>query len=194
MKAWLSMLAAVVLCVLGGGCAEEPPDQAPTLASWQTSVEQYVWDHGNGDPTILADMSWDDVHRGFALIGNPQPAESTDMIGLLVAHRMVDGVPYFVFLLADVDHEKLVGLRPVALNVSGGQFHWFVGKENSQSLDPYRDGSRIDRRTSGPDDPAPPAFPRAGDVFEVRVVSDTEISIVHPPSGAVWMVRLRAPK
>ncbi|HSU69335.1 MAG TPA: hypothetical protein VLJ39_20790 [Tepidisphaeraceae bacterium] len=190
-----SLRAAPVLLVLvfAVGCAEEPPGEQPTLASWRKNVEQYVWEHGNGDPTILADMSWDDVHRGFAVIGDAQPGRSTDVIGLLVAHRRAEGgegVPYFLFLVGVVDRDQLQELRAVALNVQGNQFHWYIGEDSPPSLARYRAWAEADRREAKPADPDPPAFPRPGDVFDVKIENGSEFEILHRATGAAWGVNV----
>jgi hypothetical protein len=183
------LLAFVALLALFvPGCATGPDAPPPTLSVWQQNAEQYVWDHGNGDPNVLADMSWDDVHKGFAVIGDPLPERSTDEIGLLLAHRMVDGKPWFLFLLGVVRQQNLEDLRPVALNVEGDHFHWSVGPTNETALSLYRVWSEADRsRTGVPGPPAPP-FPRPTETFEVAVRGD-QFFIHHHESGAQWELR-----
>lgn len=166
------------------GCATEPADP-PTLSTWQQNLQQYVWDHANGDPTVLADMSWDDVHKGFSIIGDPLPDRSTDEIGLLLAHRVVDSKPWFLFLLGTVRQQNLEDLRLVALSVDGNDFHWSVGPENDTSLSLYRVWSEADRERTGPQDPPAPPFPRLNETFGVTVRGDA-FAVRHQESGANW--------
>lgn len=166
------------------GCGAEPLDP-PTIATWQRGLEKYVWDRGNGDPNVLADISWDDVHKGFAVIGDPLPDRATDQIGLLLAHRMLQGKPCFVFLLGTIREQKLEALRPVALQVDGGAFRWTLGEMSSEALSLYRGWSELDRLRAGPGNPVPPPFPRPQETFDVTV-ENGRIEIRHVESGALW--------
>lgn len=187
-----SIVALTLFACLGAfclpGCITEPAADPRSLSAWQRTLEQYVWDRANGDPNVLADVSWDDVHKGFAVIGDALPDRSTDEIGLLLAHRMVDGRPWFLFLLGAVRERNLEDLRPVALNVEAGDFHWSVGAPNEKSLSLYRAWSEADRSREEPPDPNAPPFPRPQETFEVTVRRDTFI-VSHEESGAEWELR-----
>jgi hypothetical protein len=178
--------AIAITLLLSGimGCGVEPSDP-PTVATWQQGLEKYVWDRGNGDPNVLADMSWDDVHKGFAVIGDPLPDRAIDQIGLLLAHRMLRGKPCFVFLLGTIRKQKLEALRPVALQVDGAAFRWILGNESAEALSLYRSWSDADRLRYGARHPAPPPFPRPQERFDVTVESD-HVLILHVESGARW--------
>jgi hypothetical protein len=162
------------------------------VSTWQRNLEQYVWDRGNGDPNVLADASWDDVHKGFAVIGDPLPDRSTDEIGLLLAHRIVDGKPWFLFLLGTVAEEKLDDLRPVALNIDKGTFHWSIGSSDDRSLAVYRAWSAADRSRAQAPDPNAPPFPRPNETFDVTV-RDGRFIVRHDESGASWELRPAIP-
>lgn len=187
--AWAALFAVACfwsLCL--PGCATESDAPPPTVSTWQRNLEQYVWDRGNGDPNVLADASWDDVHKGFAVIGDPLPDRSTDEIGLLLAHRMIDGKPWFLFLLGTVVGERLEDLRPVGLNIDNGTFHWSIGSSDDHSLSLYRAWSADDRSRAQPPDPHAPPFPRPDETFDVRVRDGTFI-VRHEESGASWELR-----
>jgi len=173
-------LALLSLALLLGGCASDGMDDPVSIPYWQRSLERYVWDHGNGDPNVLRDMSWDDVHRGFAVMSDPLPDRSTDAIGLLLAHRSVAGSKYFIFLVGVMGGKEVQDLRPIALNVERGRFKWSVGAEQPKALAAYRrhlhDSHSLPRR-----------FPAADDTFQVEIEKD-RISIVHDQSGAAWQV------
>lgn len=174
-----------------GGCGIEPSDP-PTIQSWQQSLEKYVWDRGNGDPNVLADLSWDDVHRGFAVIGDPLPERSVDQIGLLVAHRTFHGKPYFIFLLASVRHQELKGLRAVALRVEGDAFHWATGDDDPKALALYQSWSDADRARDPSIKLKPPPFPADDRSFAVTI-EEERFAIRHHESGAQWRVQPAAP-
>ena len=170
------------------GCASDP--EPVSLSSWQQSVEHYVWDQGNGDPNVLRDMSWDDVHKGFAVMSNAQPAQSNDAIGLLLGHPRIGDAACFVFLVALVNRQQLDSLQPVALRVQSGKFDWIVGPSSRPALDTYR---RWGAQTPSGDSPRPrgPPFPRAGDSFRLNAEGD-ELVITHQPSGVNWSLSLPA--
>jgi hypothetical protein len=169
----------LLVLLFGSGCTVDPPAQPVTLQFWQQTLEDYVWDQANGDPNVLRDMSWDDVHHGFSVISGPLPLRSTDAIGLLLDHRRLDSQPYFIFLFGLVRDRVLMKLRPVALSVKSGRFQWFVGADDPVALELYRS----DSLSAG--------FPAPDDEFDVFVRGD-QIEIIHPRSGARWQLALTA--
>ena len=183
----LSRLLVLAGCCLPG-CAADTPDPV-SLPSWRHSLESYVWNEADGDPTAIADLSWDDVHRGFAVIGDPLPERSTDAIGLLVDHRPIEGRPYFIFLVALVHEQRLEDVRAVALNVDAGRFHWFVGPEDPRALKLYRASSQVPVLAGLGSEHHPERFPAPGDRFHVEVLG-RQIAFVHDPSRASWTVEL----
>lgn len=182
----LCLRLALVLLGLCPGCAQTA--EPVTLSSWQRSVERYIWDEGNGDPNVLRDMSWDDVHKGFSIVSDPQPARSTDAIGLLVGRRFVGQTGCFVFLVGLVNHQELQDLRPVALQVQAGHFHWAVGPPDQQALSVYRRRVTDDVSESG-DRSVLPVFPRGADVFKIDV-QGRQIFITNQPTGATWTLNV----
>lgn len=184
--AWIA-LVVVMFPLFDGGCGIEPSDP-PTVQSWQQSLEKYVWDRGNGDPNVLADLSWDDIHRGFAVIGDPLPDRSTDQIGLLVAHRTLEDKPYFVFLLATVRCQDLAGLRAVALQVDGDAFNWTIGDDDPKALALFRNWSDANSARDAGQSLRHPLFPGSASTFVVTIEGD-QFVIRHDESGAQWSVR-----
>jgi len=176
------LLVTALLLGQATGCASN--SEPVSVSSWQQSVEHYVWDQGNGDPNVLRDMSWDDVHKGFAVMSEAQPAQSNDAIGLLLGHPRVGDAPCFVFLVALVSHQQLESLQPVALRVQGGKFDWIIGRSSRPALDAYRRWEAQKPSDDSAGSGGPP-FPRAGDSFRVDVVND-ELFITHQPTGISW--------
>lgn len=169
----------LLLALLLGGCASDGMGPV-SIPYWQRSLERYVWEQGNGDPNVLRDMSWDDVHRGFAVMSDPLPDRSTDAIGLWLAHQSVAGQKYFIFLVGVMRAEEVQDIRPIALNVKQGRFKWSVGAEQPKALAVYR-------RHVHESQSLPRRFPAPDDTFQVEIEKD-RISIVHDQSGAAWQV------
>lgn len=173
--------AILLLALAGGGCGlDSPPPEPVSLQSWQQSLEDYVWNQANGDPNVLRDLSWDDVHHGFAMFNDPLPDRSTDAIGLLVAHREIQGEPGYIFLFALVRSRVPIEMRAVVLGVKEGRFRWYVGANYAMALERYR------AFRAGWD------FPAGTDTFDVRFDGD-QIGITNQQSGARWDVALTAP-
>ena len=176
---------AVLVLALWGllpGCAA---DRAPptTLAEWRRQLESYVWEQGNGDPAVLADVSWDNVHPGFAVLANPLPDHSTDVYGLLLAHPRIEGRAHFVFLVALVHDQVFEQILPVALNIDEGSFHWVDGPADEDQLRRYNQWRSHEPHVIGV------RFPAEDETFDVRIDGNT-VSITQQPTGATWEVKL----
>jgi len=176
------VLLLLLLSSLLPGCAAESASQI-RVADWRKGVERYVWEQGNGDPAVLRDVSWDDVHPGFAILGDPLPDRSTDIYGLLLAHPRIEGRAYFVFLVAVIRNEVMEEMLPVALNIDAGTFHWAEGPADEEQMRRYVESRDFEPRT------APPKFPARDDSFNVYADGNT-ISISHEQSGARWRIEL----
>ena len=181
----------VLLLLLASGCAADPPISV-SISSWRQSVERYIWDQGNGDPSVLRELSWDDRHRGFATFSDPMPSRSTDVDGLLLAHRQVEGRWFFVFLVAIVDHQSLRDLRPVALNVDQGIFQWNIAPDDDYALTHYRTWALPEDHTASGTGNISSAFPGPAEDFEVRI-NGRRITVLHAPSTAGWEVTVPPP-
>jgi hypothetical protein len=184
----LVRVALAVLALASTGCMIDSPEPT-TLPLWQQQVEQYVRDQGNGDPTVLADLSWDDIHKGFAVIGDPLPDRSTDIIGWLVAHQVVGGKSYFLFLVGTVRRNNLEAVCPVALDVEGDQFRWITGQSNTDALTAYRARGTAALLDANESPPNPPAFPHRGEILEINIKGG-EVSVLDRDSGANWSLVL----
>jgi hypothetical protein len=176
------LLLLLTLSFLLQGCAAEPAP-ATAVAEWRQGVERYVWEQGNGDPAVLRDVSWDDVHPGFATLGDPLPDRSTDVYGLLVAHPSVAHHAYFVFLVAIVHNEVIEHMLPVALEIDAGKFRWVEGLSDDRQMRRYIDWQNLEHRSTRF------RFPARDDSFDLSTEANA-ISIAHEQSGATWRVEL----
>jgi hypothetical protein len=181
---FLALIAAMA------GCASS---HQVTYPEWQHGVEKYVHDFGKGDPTTLRDMKIPDGRRGFALLGDPLPNNSTDAVGVLLAHRPIDGRPSFIYLVGLVDKEQVSDIRLAVLAIDNGQFRWHLSPANASSLQAYRKFKETLWRQRFPGRSAAPAeylnFPGPDDVFTVEEGTD-RVRAVHQASGAVWMLAI----
>jgi hypothetical protein len=187
-----SILVGALLVLVAGGCSS-----SGSIDAWKRGVETYVREQGGGDPAVLRDVTWKDSRKGFAQIGAPDPAKSTDVTGPLVGTATVNEKPWLVFLVGSVAQEKVRDVRVAALSVQNGKYDWRVGKEDAKALKAYRDYNlglahrRFPGRKNEP--PAYTGFPREDDAFEVSAAGGA-IGVTHPASGAKWHVAVNPPK
>ena len=138
-----SLLLTMAACA--GGCGGKV-----TLRSWQSAVESYVLEEGNGDVGVLRNVTIAGGQRGFAVLGKAKAAESSDAAGLLVASRQVGGRNWYIYLLGLVRKGDVVEMRLVALGVpvagaaragddSEEGFVWAVGQADEVGFGHYVD-------------------------------------------------------
>src|SRR5688500_3590210 len=117
---------------LAGGCAKPV-----NFATWRAGVEDYVRNHGGGDPTVLRELNATPSHRGYRMISANRPSESIDAVGVLVGNATVSGRPWLVFLVGLVDEQKVEDIRVAALSVQNDRFTWRMGREDDRAVDAY---------------------------------------------------------
>ncbi len=177
----LLIFLAIFCCI---GC-----QQHVSLDTWKQSVEHYVWDQGNGDPTVLRDLPTQGQWKGFAVISENNADSSTDINGLLLGHRQIGQSPYFIFLLGVVEHQQLNDIRLAALRASPSGFKWTITEKNQQAFDAYHHfhdsawRSLYPGRSTGPW--AHTGFPCEGDDFKLSI-SGQRITATHAQSSANW--------
>src|SRR5262245_32404095 len=117
---------AIVALLAGVGCASS----SVSIPQWQHAVEQYVRVDGQGDANALRDTTIEGGRPGFGLIAADDPQSSTDVKGLLLAHKRIDNRPWFIYLVGLIKKQEVSELRLAALNVQGGKFNWVMGKSD----------------------------------------------------------------
>lgn len=179
-----SLMLFVFVALATAGCGG-----TASLASWQNGVERYVQDTGGGDPGVLRDVRLPDGRRGFAVIGNPDPRESTDANAVLLGHISVNGQSRFVYLVGVVERQSVNDIRLATLTINNGKYDWQSGKKDPVALKLYQQFHEKQWRERFPDrKTAPPdytTFPQASDQFELKV-GNQSITATHRDSGAVW--------
>jgi len=179
-----------LLLLLSPGCSTPV-----TLDSWQKSVEDYIWQEANGDPNSLRNIPSAYPYKQFSVFSHKNPNESTDAVGLLLAHRQINARPGFIFLLALVNNRSVQDIRLAAMTPDPAQFLWTLSPPNPQSLQTYRLYKQNLWRKTDPDRPdIPPsalAFPGEDDLFDIAI-SPARITVTHRQSRAQWAISLPA--
>ena len=67
---------AIFFLLAATGCQQEQV----SLHSWQESVEHYIWDQANGDASVLRDLPTPGNWKGFSIISENDPANSSDIV------------------------------------------------------------------------------------------------------------------
>jgi len=176
---------AIFLLLASTGCHQ----QQVSLRTWQDSVENYVWDQANGDPSALRDLPTPGPWKGFSIISENDAAAATDVNGVLLGHRAIGSKTYFIFLVGVVQRQQVQDIRLAALNASPDGFQWRLTDKSDQPLGIYRDFKSAQwhklfpQRGNGPWSYT--GFPSEGDVFKLTV-GDGKVTATHEQSGAAW--------
>ena len=179
---------AILIVLATSGC-----QQQVSLRTWRDSVEHYVWDQGNGDPSVLRDLPTPGPWKGFSILSENDPASATDINGVLLGHRQIASKTYFIFLVGLVQQQEVQDIRLAALWPAPEGFQWRFARSNSQSLRAYRDFKVAQWQKLFPQRPNGPwsytGFPCEGDMFKLAV-SGGKITATHEQSGASWTLEL----
>ena len=182
------LAAALVVASLAGGCAK-----TINFDTWRAGVEDYVKNHGGGDPAVLRELDATPAHPGYTLIGDSRPSKSTDVVGVLVGNADVGGQPWLVFLVGLVDKQQVEDIRVAALNVRDNKFTWRMGKKDDRARDAYVNHNKGLAHRRFPDRRKEPpeylSFPREEDRFEMSTQGQS-VGVTHPPSAAKWHVNI----
>ncbi|HEV8606334.1 MAG TPA: hypothetical protein VGQ99_13260 [Tepidisphaeraceae bacterium] len=182
-----SAAIAILILFAATGC------QQVSLRTWRSSVEQYVWDQANGDPSVLRDLPSPSPWKGFSVISENDPASATDINGVLLGHRQIGPKTCFIFLVGLVQMQQVQDIRLAVLLPSPERFEWRFSRKNNQNLRAYRDFKEAEWRKLFPDRAAGPwsytGFPSEADSFKVSIVGG-HITATHEQSGASWMLEM----
>lgn len=181
----------VVVVLLGsfvGGCGTNV-----TMNSWQHDLERYVREDGQGDPAVLRDLKIDPNRPGFTQVGNEDPRHGTDAKGLLLGHKVVNGQPWFFYLVGLVKDQKVDEIRLAALSVRPTGDVWSLSPKSPEALHMYRNYNeglgkqRFPGHKQAPTDYS--GFPRDEDDFDLSL-DGNHVTAVHKQSGAWWELNL----
>jgi len=184
----LPLAAAFLVSSFAGGCAK-----SVNYDTWRAGVEDYVKNHGGGDPAVLRELNVDPSHAGYRMIGANRPSESTDAVGVLVGNAMVADRPWVVFLVGLVDKQRVHDIRVAALSVRDNKYTWRMSKKDDRALKAYVDHNKGLAHRRFPDRKKEPieylGFPREEDRFEMTQQGES-VGVTHTPSAAKWHVTI----
>jgi hypothetical protein len=186
---------AVVLLLVSTvhvGCASDR--QAASIPLWQKRVVKYVRHEGNGDPTVLRDVTIaNGSRRGFAVIGGNSPSKSTDAVGALLGHPEVNGQRWFVYLVGLVKNREVKDIRLAALAADIGapdeRMRWELSAADDDATRTYLKAREQRWKSLFPDRKDVPlsytGFPVEDDAFRLDVQGE-RLEATHEESGARW--------
>lgn len=184
----LQCISIAFLSLLLGGCAG-----SADLGGWRRSVEKYVADRGQGDPSVLRGVTWPESRRMFSTLGPEDPAQGQDAKGLLIDVQEIAGKQWYIFMVGLVDRNILKDIRLAALSVENGKSTWRTSEADKKAFEQYRGYHDRLWRQRFPGRESPPAqyttFPQEADTFAVQV-NAAQLSATHRPSGARWELEL----
>jgi len=183
------VLIASAMLFAAGGCSS-----SATVGSWQQGVEKYVRLHG-GDPNVLRESTLSGNRRGIAVIGDANAKKSTDVNGVLLAHKPIDGTPTFIYLVGQVKDLTVEDIRLITLSYANGHPVWKVGPKDAHALKRYRDYGRElwNARHAGSGKSMGAHYqgcPRDEDRFNLDI-QDHQVQATHEQSGAAWYLYQR---
>jgi hypothetical protein len=182
----LSVSIAILLLLGASGC-----QQQVSLRAWRETVEHYVWDQANGDPSVIRDLPTPGTWKGFSILSENDPASATDVNGVLLAHRPIGPKTYFIYLVGLMRQQQVQDIRLALLSPSPDGFQWRFTRSNNQNLRVYRDFKVAQWQKLFPQRPDGPwsytGFPSEGDIFKLAI-SGGKITATHEQSGASWTV------
>lgn len=202
----LRVIPSLILTLSVIGCAGAPK----AIEAWQTSVQAYVAEQGDGDLNALRNVAERPSQRNFGLLradtgGLPVLLPShSDVQAVLLGRRSIDGRDWFVFLVGTLhydqqydiiplDDPKLRDIRVVTLSTDRGKLKWVVGRGDSKALLRYLQHKEETWRWQHPgsdtDDGAFAGFPAPQDNFKLSIFGGG-VTVVDTPSGAHWALAI----
>lgn len=179
----------MVLCSIGTGCGSKHA----SLADWRRSVMQRASNDGGGELSFLRDPVGRSERRRFDVIGTDSPDESTDVKGVLLGRREINGRPWLVFLVGSVKERRVEDIRVAMLSDDASKSKWMMSSADHEALDLYRQYKQKAWQALHPDRSEPPMrameFPAESDVYRLEQ-DDAGISIIEANSGARWTLKV----
>ncbi len=180
----LIAVAALNACGVGG---------TASTSQWQQQLNHHVWQQHNGDLNFLRDADYAGPHRRFAVLGGPESAKSTDLVGVLAGHTTVEDEPWYVFMLATNTKRVVTELRAAAVTMRDGELVIRMGQADAAALGRYIEARRSGWQGLHADGAEPPAafteFPAPTDRFDLAVEGRAAI-VREARSGATVRVEL----
>ena len=184
---------AVVLALLLAGCNPGGGTRPVSLAIWQSQVQEYVSNHGNGDLNALHDVEVSPGQPGFRAYSNDRPEDSKDLAGVLVGAHPQGERLWYVYLVGELDKEQVTTLRLAAISQGSGTFDWRLGGDEGGGAASYlgaRQKAWSDQHGTAAVAPRSAlGFPSDADTFTMNAAGDV-ITVRETVSGAQWTLNL----
>jgi hypothetical protein len=173
------VLGTIILAMTGcGGGGAQPV----SMNHWQSGVQKYVVEQGNGDMNALREVEVAPDRPGFRIFSRDRTEDSEDIAGVLVGAHEFGGRLWYLYLVAQTEEQVVQEIHPAALAQDGPQFLWRSGAADAAALAKYRQG-----RAQAPGGPF--QFPSPVDVFEWQGQGDM-VTLREKTSGAEWTLDL----
>ena len=189
----LCTIAATLAGILMTGCGGGSGNRPASFNAWQTQMQAYVSNQGNGDMNTLRDVHVTPGQPGFRALSNDRPEHSKDIAGVLVGVQQAQDRLWYVYVVGEVDKEQVGTIRLAAIAQANGQYVWRVGNDEANASDAYRAHREKIWREQHGDDSKPPRdalnFPSANDQFTMTSSGDV-VSVRESASGAQWTLNI----
>ena len=183
-KTW-PLICFVTLELSMIGCASK----RITMREWQGNLDQFAATQADSDLIFLRERPEDSPRKQFVVIGAKSPDDSTDVTGLLLGRRHIQGDDWVLFLLGSVNDRIVQDIRVALRSDSPAQPKWLIGRADSSSVAQYRRFKQDAWLTSNPTQKQVPkallGFPSEEDVYQLETAGNT-ISVTESKSGARW--------
>jgi hypothetical protein len=180
------LLALTMQC----GCS-----RSVSLSQWQNQLDHYASDEVNDDTSFLRQNPLRSPQRNFTIIGTGTPEKSTDVTGVLIARKPLQGSDWLIFLVGQVKHRQVEDSRIALRSDDGGTPRWLIGQQQKQAFERYRAHQEAVWRENHPGREKPPMFahqfPAESDAFRLEQAGD-EVTVTHEQSGAQWSMQFSA--
>lgn len=181
-------IASAAVVLFAAGCS-----RTASLESWQERLVQYSTNQHDGRMTFLSEPNALTGQHQFTVLGGASAHKSTDVTGVLLGRRSVEGRDWLIFLVGAIKKSAVDDIRLAMLSDDGGPRQWIVGQADGDALKQYRQFKDRAWRSRHPDRSEPPwnamSFPTEDDVFDLEVAGGT-ITAMHAASGARWTLAL----
>jgi hypothetical protein len=187
--------ALVLACAIAfGGCNPGSGSRPVSLNIWQTQMQTYVRDQGNGDMNALRDVEIMPGQPGFRVFSNDRPEQSKDIAGVLVGVLPRGSETWYVYVVGNLDREQVTSIHLAAVRSNSDQFQWVIGEDSQAGTTAYRaQREKAWRAHQGDREPPRSAFgfPNPEDQFSMLTTGDT-ITVRDATSGAAWTLTIAA--
>lgn len=172
-----------------------------TMHAWQGELDEFAATHADGDLIFLREDAGGGIggdgagslRQQFGVLAAKSPDDSTDVMGVLLGRRNIQGEDWLVFLIGSVKQRIVQDIRVALRSDSPTQSKWLLGRADSASVAQYRRFKQDPWLSANPNQKQAPAallgFPSEQDVYQLETAGNT-VSVLESKSGARWTLVL----